>query len=102
MVEVVRTWFERLVLARSTRFDGAPGHCVVPLARMGLHAEEGNHDDTTERARLGDSSAAIVFIIGRPVVRCIVFFVCVISQSTVIHNNGIRIGGDMNCVNKSI
>lgn len=49
VVEVMRPRSERTVPARSAGSDRTTGHRLVPLARMGLHAEEGDPDDPAER-----------------------------------------------------
>lgn len=53
-MEVVRPGPERTVPARSPGSDGTTRYRVVPLARLGLHPEEGHHDDQATRAAADD------------------------------------------------
>lgn len=45
----MRKRLERIVPARSARHHRPTGHRLVPMERLGLHAEEGDDDDQTLR-----------------------------------------------------
>lgn len=57
VVEVMRPRSQRTLPARSPGSDRPAGHRLVPLERLGLHPQEGHHDDQTARTA-GSGSAA--------------------------------------------
>ena len=63
-MEELRPRPQRSVSARSARHHGTTGHRVVQMARMGLHAEEGDNDDQAipKATQLRHDSVVIEFL----------------------------------------
>lgn len=57
MVEELRERSQRALPSRSARHNSATGHRVVPLEGLGLHAQEGDHDDQAFREAAQHSNA---------------------------------------------